>query len=176
MLFDIVVSNNFWLRLAIAMEKQEELKTMNKSLDGYTEAVAACSRFIESSEYLLKDMMQHGVRKEGDSLLESDSDLWLAYIMYGLGRHNEALQHLQAYLDVQVHTKLKDVCRFCGQVKSDDQKMLKCSLCRASRFCNKECQRAASTKRHMAMRRIRTHSFLNPHSLHVAVGLYPGDS
>ena len=71
-----------------------------------------------------------------------------------MGKTDEAITHLRSCLNIQVDKLLNNQCRFCGQISTDDCTIQKCSVCRVSKFCNVACQKAASTKRHMATGRI----------------------
>lgn len=90
----------------------------------------------------------------GISTPHSNVILWLAYLSFGLNQSDEALAYLREYLDMQIDKTQRSQCCFCGQINTAAFMLQKCSVCRVSKFCNVACQRAASTKRHMACARI----------------------
>jgi len=69
-----------------------------------------------------------------------------SYILYDAKNTKKALQMLQKCLDLEIAISVKS-CKFCEQVKDNGVKMLKCSSCNVTRFCDKVCQKGAYCKR-----------------------------
>jgi len=69
-----------------------------------------------------------------------------SYILYDAKNTKKALQMLQKCLDLEIEISVKS-CKFCEQVKDNGVKMLKCSSCNVTRFCDKVCQKGAYCKR-----------------------------
>lgn len=83
-----------------------------------------------------------------DSTLEkghTSSNLYLAYLKFDAGEESAALKFLKDYLTWLVKRGSKFCCG-CGQTRSEDTRMLKCSGCKAARFCSVDHQKMGCKK------------------------------
>jgi len=90
--------------------------------------------------------------------------LTYAYVLYDNEKQDMALHFFRMCLDTEILIGVR-TCKFCEQVKTNDDVMLKCSECKVARFCNKfcQCQKGAYSKRmHLRMGIILLHRHLCP--------------
>ena len=69
-----------------------------------------------------------------------------ACVLYDNKKKDEAVQFLRMCLDTEILIGAR-TCKFCEQLKANDDVMLKCSECKVARFCNKFCQEGTYAKR-----------------------------
>ena len=141
---------------AVAMDHKTNTQLVRGTMRKSSEFVANTQLWTDVMKRS-ESLFQQSVIEKTDSqisIYDSDVQLWLAYVTYSLGRNEEALCFLRKFLDMQIDKPLNDQCRFCGQINTAKCVLLKCSACRVSKFCSVACQKAASTKRHMATGRI----------------------
>jgi tetratricopeptide (TPR) repeat protein len=83
-----------------------------------------------------------------DSTLKNghaSANLYIAYLKFDAGEESAALKFLQDYLTWLVERGSRFCCG-CGQTRSEDTRMLKCSGCKAARFCSVDHQKMACKK------------------------------
>ena len=75
----------------------------------------------------------------------TSANLYIAYLKFDAGEESAALKFLKDYLTWLVKRGSKFCCG-CGQTRSEDTRMLKCSACKAARFCSVDHQKMACKK------------------------------
>jgi tetratricopeptide (TPR) repeat protein len=75
----------------------------------------------------------------------TSANLYIAYLKFDAGEESAALKFLKDYLTWLVKRGPKFCCG-CGQTRSEDTHMLKCSGCKAARFCSVDHQKMACKK------------------------------
>ena len=81
--------------------------------------------------------------KMAQDLGEVSAQLYIAYISFDSGWHEQALRLVKQYLSIWLQLG-RYTCLGCGQNRGDNAPMLTCGGCGVAKFCSADCQKFAS--------------------------------
>jgi len=136
------------MHLGVAMwvyykELEQKIHTKTKKEKDTWETLLTTA--IQQVQTIMKTITKNSENTDTNELM-SCLTLSYSYMLYDAKNTRKALQMLRKCLDLEIVISLKS-CKFCEQVKDNGVKMLKCSSCNVTRFCDKVCQKAAYCKR-----------------------------